>query len=98
MLESHQRFYSSYKGFGNKCLFFTSDKIFYFSQVNVFIACHLSKIYLQLERKRGFIWSQTFDFLLQKPSNIYSEKKSCSLKVAVFNFLGTPLSGCFHLF
>ena len=30
---------------------FTSNKIFFFSQVNVFMACHLSKIDLQSERK-----------------------------------------------
>ena len=30
---------------------FTSNKYLYFSQINVFIACHLSKIYHQSERK-----------------------------------------------
>ena len=38
----------------------------------VFIACHLSKIYLQSEIKRGFVWRKTFNFLFQKPSNFYS--------------------------
>ena len=49
------------------------------------------KFVFNLKEKRGFIWSKTFDFLFQKPSNIYSEKKSCSLKVAAFYFLGTPI-------
>ena len=49
------------------------------------------KFIFNLKEKRGFIWSKTFDFLFQKPSNIYSEKKSCSLKVAAFYFLGTPI-------
>ena len=38
------------------------------------------------KEKRGFIWSETFYFLFQKPSNFYLEKKSCSFKVAVFEF------------
>ena len=54
------------------------------------LAIFLKFIFNQKE-KRGFIWSKTFDFLFQKPSNIYSEKKSCSLKVAAFYFLGTPI-------
>ena len=47
----------------------------------VLIACHLSQIYLQSEIKRGFVWPKTFNCLFQKPSNFYSEKMSCSLKV-----------------
>ena len=60
--------------------------IFYFSQFNMFLACHFSKIYLHSEKKRGFIWPKTFDFLFQIYSNIHSEKKSCSLKIAVLEF------------
>ena len=51
---------------------FPSNKVFYFSQV--FIACHLSKIYLHSEKKRGFICPKTVDFLFQKHSNFYPEK------------------------
>ena len=47
------------------------------------LAIFLKFIFNQKE-KRGFLWSETFDFLLQKSLNIYSEKKSCSLKVVVF--------------
>ena len=55
-----------------------------FSQVNVFIACHLSTF--NQKEKRGFILPKTFDFLFQKRLNFYWEKKSCSLKVAVPEF------------
>ena len=54
---------------------FTSNKVFYFSQVSVFVAYHLSRIYLQSEKKGGFIWPKTFNFLFQKHSNFYSEKR-----------------------
>ena len=47
------------------------------------------KFIFNQKEKRGFIWSKTFDFLFQKPSNIYLEKKKCSLKVPAFYFLGT---------
>ena len=51
------------------------------------LMCLLLGIFLKFnfnqKEKRGFIWSKTFDFLLQKPLNIYSEKMSCSLKVVV---------------
>ena len=47
------------------------------------LAIFLKFIFNQKEQ-RGFLWSETFDFLLQKSLNIYSEKKSCSLKVVVF--------------
>ena len=40
----------------------------------LFIACHLSKIYLQSEIKHGFAWPKTFDFLFQKAS-IFIQKK-----------------------
>ena len=58
----------------------TSYKVFYFSQVNVFIiAYHLCKIYLQSERKAWIYLSQNFRIFIQK-------KKSCALKVAVLEF------------
>ena len=57
-------------------------KVFYFSQTIVFIACHLSKIYLQAEREAWFYLaynvryfiSKTFEFLFGKGV----EKSSCS--------------------
>ena len=52
--------------------------IFYFRQVNLFIACHLSKIYLQSERKAWFYLPNTFDFLFQNDSTISSEKRVVS--------------------
>ena len=58
------------------------------------LMCLLLGIFLKFnfnqKEKRGFIWSKTFDFLLQKPLNIYSEKMSCSLKVVVL-FINTCL-------
>ena len=65
---------------------FISNKVFYFSQVNVFIVCHLSRIYLQSEKMGGLIWPKTFDFLFHKHSVFCSEKKRCSLKIAVPEF------------
>ena len=50
----------------------------------VFIACHLSKIYLQSEIKRGFVWPKTLDYLFQKPSNFYSEKNELFLESIFF--------------
>ena len=63
---------------------FTSNRVFYFSQINVFTARHLSKIFPQSEKKRGFIWPKTFDFSFEKLSIFYSEKRvfrenNCSL-------------------
>ena len=48
---------------------FTYNKVFYFSQLNLFITCDLSKIYFQSERKT--CWSKAFDILFK---NFYSEK------------------------
>ena len=52
------------------------------------LMCLLLAIFLKFifnqKENRGFFCSKTFGFLLQKSLNIYSEKKSCSLKVVVF--------------
>ena len=80
------------KGFQKLAIFpllLTKFSIFLMSTC-LLLAIFLKFIFNQKE-KRGFIWSKTFDFLFQKPANIYSEKKSCSLKVAAFYFLGTPI-------
>ena len=45
---------------------FTSNKVVYFSQVNVFIACHLSKIYLQSESKGWSYLTKNFQFFILK--------------------------------
>ena len=47
-------------------IIFTSDKVFYFSQINTFIACLLSKIYLQSERKAWFYLAQNLRFFYFK--------------------------------
>ena len=70
---------------------FSFTKIFIFLKSTCLLLAILLKFIFNQKEKRGFIWSKTFDFLFQKPSNIYSEKKSCSLKVAAFYFLGTPI-------
>ena len=49
------------------------------------LAIFLKFIFNQRE-KCGFIWPKTFNFLFQKHSNFYLEKKSCSLKVTVPEF------------
>ena len=44
----------------------TSNKVFYFSKVNVFIACYFSKIYLPSERKAWFYFTKNFQFFGSK--------------------------------
>ena len=51
---------------------FTYNKVFYFSQLNLFITCDLSKIYFQSESKT--CWSKALDILFQKHLIFYSEK------------------------
>ena len=43
---------------------------------------------LNQKEKRGFIWPKTFDFLTEKHSNFYSEKrgKRCFLKIPIPEF------------
>ena len=53
----------------------TSNKIFYFSQVNVIIACHLSKIYLQSEKKESFYLDQNIRFFYFKNIQSFIQKK-----------------------
>ena len=43
---------------------FTSNKVFYFSEVNVFIAYHPSESYLQSERKARLYLAQKFRFFI----------------------------------
>ena len=66
---------------GNICF----QKVFYFSRVSVFIVCHLSKIYLQSERKAWFYLAQNFRFFISKILILF-RKKRCSLKIAVPEF------------
>ena len=65
---------------------FTSNKIFFFSQVNVFMACHLSKIDLQSERKAWFYLAQNMRFFISKTFNFLLRKTRCSLKIAFPEF------------
>ena len=73
------------------CLSFTSNQVFYFSQVDVFIGCHLSKIYLQSERKASFY---LVDFLFQKPN--FSEKKEKYLSIFVKSLSNKHEHKLFH--
>ena len=71
---------------------FTSNKILFYFQENVFIACHLSKICLQSERTAWFCLSQNFKFFI---FNFLSRTIRCS-----WIFCFSPMnvfSGC-HLF
>ena len=70
---------------------FTSNKVFYFSQVSV-IACHLPKIQLKLERKAWFYLAQNFRFFISKTFDILFRKKdvswnNCSWIFYCFTFL-----------
>ena len=65
---------------------FPSNKVFHFSQVNVFIACHLSKIDIQSERRALFYFPQNIRFFVSKTSNFLFRKKRFSLKIAVPDF------------
>ena len=47
----------------------------------IFLKCTFNQ-----KEKRSFIWPKTSNFLFWKPSNFYSKKKSCSLKVPVSKF------------
>ena len=76
------------KGFRKLAVFLlllTKFSIFFSKLTCLLLAIFIKFIFNQKE-KRSFVWSKTFDFLFQKPSNFYSEKKSCSLKVDVLEF------------
>ena len=67
-------------------------KLFYHCQISPLFSlfmCLLLAVFLKVifgrKEKRGFIWPKTFDFLFQKPSNFYSEKMICSLKIFFFH-------------
>ena len=45
---------------------FTSNKVIFLNQVNVFIAYHLSKFIFNQKEKHGFIWPKYLIFLFQK--------------------------------
>ena len=83
MLDAHQRL----QGFRKLALFpllltkFSS----FLKSACLFLVIFLKFIFNQKE-KRDFIWARKFDFLLQKQSIFYSEKKSRSLKVSVPEF------------
>ena len=64
--------------------------IFYVSQVNMFLACHLSKIYLQSERKMWFYLDQ--NILLHR---FLFRKKRYSLKIVVPEFSIFLKTTCF---
>ena len=63
---------------------FISNKVFYFSQINVFLLLIFLKFIFSYKEKRGFIWLKTFfisnNFLFQKHSIFYLE---CFLRITV---------------
>ena len=61
-------------------------KIFYFSQFKLVIACHLSKICLQSERKAWFYLAQNPRSFISKRFDFLFRKKRCSFKIAVPKF------------
>ena len=65
---------------------FPSNKVFHFSQVNVFVASHLSKIDFQSERRALFYFPQNIRFFVSKTSNSLFRKKRFSVKIAVPEF------------
>ena len=65
---------------------FTSNKVFGLSQFNLFIACHLSKRYLQSERKVWFDLTQNFRFFISRIFALLSRKTNCFLKITVPEF------------
>ena len=67
-------------------IIFTSNKVFYFPQINLFFACSLVKIYHQSERKLRFYLAQNFRFFYFKNVRIFIQNRSYSLKVAVPGF------------
>ena len=82
LFQKHSIFYSGKMVFlENSCSW-----IFYFSQVKVFLACHISKIFLQSERKAWFYLAQNFRVFISKTFKFLFRKKICSLKVAVPEF------------
>ena len=64
-------------------LTFTSNKVFYFFRVNVFIVCNLSKIDLQLQKKVWFYFAQSVRFFISKTFDFLFRKKRCSSKITV---------------
>ena len=59
---------------------FTSNKVFYFSQVNVFIACHLSQIFPKSDRRAWFYLVQNFRFFISKTFDFLFSKKEVFLE------------------
>ena len=66
--------------FRKKEVFFENSYswIFFFSQVKVFIACHISKIYVQLETKTWFYLAQNFRFFISFREKEEFRENSCS--------------------
>ena len=67
-------------------IIFTSNKVFYFSQIIVFMAYYLSKIYPQSERKMWFYLAQNFRFFISKAFEFLFKKGVISSKQLLLNF------------
>ena len=63
---------------------FTLNKVFYFSQIDVFNACHLFKIFLQSERKAWLYLAQDFRFFISKTFDFSFRKNMVPWKKEVF--------------
>ena len=61
-------------------IIFTSYKVLYFSQIIVFIAYYISKIYPQSERKMWFYLAQNFRFFVSKALEFLFKKGVISSK------------------
>ena len=68
MLDAHQQFkvltiLFEISSLWFRCMsriIFNSNKVFYFSQIDAYVACFLSKIHLHLEREAWFYLAQSF--------------------------------------
>ena len=91
MLDAHQRFkiltkFSeiSFLSFIFRYIFritITSNKVFCFSQVNVFIACHLSKIYHQVRKKSEVLFDLKHSNFCFKATRFSIQKKDVFLEI-----------------
>ena len=78
-------FFSHYLSY-NFRIKFTSNKVSYFSQFNVF-ACHLSKIQFQLERIAWFYLPLNFWFFISRTFDFLFRREGVSWKQLLLNFL-----------
>ena len=76
---------------------FNFNKVFSFSKANVFIAWHLSKIYLRSQRKAWFYLAQNFIFRFKNIRFFIQKKRGVPWKQLFLNFLFFLKSTCLLL-